>query len=332
MRFIYLIYALPLCFGPLAAQGNSGSSIGAPLLGYVFDHALTSVRPIAGLPGAAVLEKPLNPGFAVASAAVASDLAFILAVSAEDGQVRLIQVRQGGIDVQPLRDVVPSPDRMVLSPRGRAAIFYNQSAARIQILTGLPDAPALTREVSTAGLSAAAGGLAVSDDGQAALFTAGGNGSAVWLFAAGADPIQLSLADSAAAVDFRRDHQDAIALTRGGDLYRIDSAGAVTLYGRITGDTNLDPVAIRISPDGSRAFAAYTSGAVSVFDTLAGTSTTTFCQCKPTGLDPLQAGTLFRLTEPAGAPVMLFDASQPEPRFWFIPAGQPASEPQGSQL
>jgi hypothetical protein len=29
---------------------------------------------------------------------------------------------------------------------------------------------------------------------------------------------------------------------------------------------------------------------------------------------------------------MLFDASQPEPRFWFIPAGQPASEPQGSQL
>ena len=54
-------------------------------------------------------------------------------------------------------------------------------------------------------------------------------------------------------------------------------------------------------------------------DLLTGSVVTATCQCLPTGLFPMRSDALFRITEISDRPVMLFDASAPRPRVWFVP-------------
>ncbi len=49
-----------------AAQGHSGNSayaLNGPSLGLIFDPASVSIRPVLGIPGAASIGAPLEPGF-----------------------------------------------------------------------------------------------------------------------------------------------------------------------------------------------------------------------------------------------------------------------------
>jgi len=297
-------------------SGQSGlSKVGVPSMGFVYDGSQSAIRPILGLPGAAIVGAPLDPGFAVARAAVAAQRQFVLAASGDDGRARVIVVQDSGLTVRPVDGALISPDRMILSPSATSAILYRRDAARLQIVTGLPEAPVVAREIALDD-SGSAHALAVSDDGALALYAAGAG--PLWLFDSNGGRAQLSLPAAVAAVTFRPGGSDALAVVRTGELYMIQADGGTAYYGRIAGDDPSDPVAVQLSRDGARAYVAYAGGSIAVFDSAAGVSKTVSCECSPTGLEPVNSA-MFRVNDGSSGPVMLYDGSGADPRVWFVP-------------
>ena len=328
MRFVYSLILVLLLLPPAGAQGMA--SVASPSLGFAYDASLGAIRPIRGIPGAAILDDPIDVGFPVAAATVSPRQDYALALSANDRQVRLIRFQNGGRRALPVNNAMASPDRMILSPSGHAAVLYQQGSGRLQILAGLPESP-VAQDVGTA--VPGGSGIAVSDDGSLVLLVPGGQDSdPVWLLGPDGNSLQLPLPGSSVAVSFRRDSHDVLALTRTGDLYLAWNV-----------DTNLDlrqvyvgddqtssPIAVQFSPDGARAYTANATGTLAAFDLATGEANTISCQCSPTGLQPLSSGMLFRLNEISGGPLLLLDGSGAAPRVWFVPPTQIAADSQRS--
>jgi hypothetical protein len=329
MRFIYATFVATTLF--LSCRSVNAQSaptkVGVPSLGFVYDSSLSALRPILGFPGAAVVGAPLDVGFTVARAAAAAQQRFVLAASADDNSIRLVRMQPDGLTVRSIDGALISPDRIILSPSARAAILYSRSLARFQVITGLPDQPVVAREVAVDDLGGAVD-LAVSDDGELALFVT--DSSSVWLFDANAGRVQATAPGPIAAVCFRPDGRDALAVARTGELYMIQAGGATSYYGQIASDPIADPVAVQFSRDGSRAHVAYAQGLIASFDSAAGVSKTVSCACRPTGLEPVNSAMTFRVNGISDGPVMLFDSSGTDPRVWFVPIDRLPATAQGT--
>ncbi len=291
-----------------AANRLSRPRTSGPLLGFIYDPASAAIRPISGLPGAAVVNDPIDIGFPVASAAVAPLHDCALAISSQDGLVRLIQFG-ARVSTTIVSGAMPSPDRIVFSSSGTAALLYSTGAAHAQVLTGIPQSPT----VYDLPFSVASGTMALADDGAAVLLPDAG-GAQVW-FGDGNAPVSLSV--SAAAAAFRAGSHDALAATANGDLYLFEAAANQWRLARSGDGATRNAAAVQFSADGVGGYVAAASG-ISVVDLATGESATMACNCVPTSLDPLMAGSIYHVTA-APSLLWLFDASQASPHFWFVP-------------
>jgi hypothetical protein len=335
MRSISFFLLVFSSLAPVRAQADTmPASIGSPGLGFAYDAGLSAIRPIQGIPGAALLGAPLDLGFAISAAAISPEQDSALTVSLDDSQVRLVHFQAGTPTVIPVSGAMASPDFMVFSPGGRAALLYRRDSGRLQLLTGLSGAPA-AQELTAPGPVRSPEGLALSDDAALILLVSGGlDSDPVWLLAADGTAAQLPLPGSSAAAAFLRNSHDALAVTRSGEIYLARNAGGGASSGlvRAGDDQTSDPVAVRFSADGAHAYAANTKGTVSVIDLQSGSSDMTSCQCSPAGLQPLKFGAYFRLNEISSRPLFLFDGSGTSPRVWFVPPDQaPADSPRSEQ-
>lgn len=317
MRFIYLFLTATLLYAQLAsAQGTASSTIGVPALGFAYDADAAAIRPILGFPGAAVPGDPLDLGFSVASAKM-TQTGVILAVSKDDGLLRLVRAENAGLTTRTLDAAMPSPGRIAISPSGRAAALFGPADGRIQLITGLDTTASISRDLTIPGLGSAPL-LDVSDDGSSLLAVASGS---LWLVTPGSDPVQLPLPEAISGASFRPGAQDAIAVAAGGSIYRLGNSGELTDYrAPSAGVAPGNLVAARLSPNGAQAFLAYAEGTVVTVDLSTGARQAASCGCSPTGLDPVNSSATFRLNELSPQPVWLFDASQSVPRLWFVPA------------
>ena len=83
---------LLLTFAMAAATYGQDAAVGTPALGYVFDEGSQALRAVRGLPGAALVEDPLDAGFPIRSAAISPKRHFAL-VTAGDSSVRLLRLQ-----------------------------------------------------------------------------------------------------------------------------------------------------------------------------------------------------------------------------------------------
>ena len=313
------------------ASGGPPSAIAQPALGYSFDSAAAAIRPIWGIPGAALPSDPLSLNVPLASAAVYDQLGIALVVSGADQSVQLAVLNASPATLSPLNGAMTAPDRMVFSASGTAAALYSVANSHLQVVTGLPGSPVVS-EVPAANLRNPLA-LAVSDDGSHLLAAYGTTDSdPVWLLSADGAAVQLPLSGTTAALAFDAGRQNAAFVTLSGDV--ILASG---LYGQASytviqpgGDATSAPVAVRFSAAGDRVFVATQSGALAVISASAGLLSRASCQCAPTGLIPSASQSLFRLNEVSGNPVLLFDATSPDTRVWFVPPPQTPAVPQGS--
>src|SRR5581483_8016441 len=133
-------------FVALAARaGDTGPAVSAPVLGFVYDSGRSAIRPIRGIPGAALVGDPLDAGFALALAVISPSQEFALAVPRDGSALRLIDLATLSATAVP--GAMASPNHMVFSPSGRAALLYASASEQLQIVTGLPGNPAV-REVN----------------------------------------------------------------------------------------------------------------------------------------------------------------------------------------
>jgi hypothetical protein len=305
MRGLLILSCVSLC--SFAQPGV----VRMPALGYAPDARSNQIRPIRGVPGASILSEAVDTSVAFTAAAIAQD--FALAVSSDDRQVYVIPFSGEAARAVPGARMAPS--KIVLSPSGRAAILWGDA---VQVMTGFSGAPQVA-DLPLGSLPATPTAIAVSDDGQ--VFLSADSGGA-WAAGPNLGAVSIAAPGTIAAMAFRRDSHDAIAITRSGDVYSIGNAGADADIRQVrAGDEQTsDPVAVQISPDGSRAFAANSRGVAAAIDLQTGSTAAVNCGCAPTGMEPMRDPFLYRLTGVSDLPVMLFDAGGPAPRVWFVPA------------
>ena len=223
-----------------------------PGLGFVWDGRSNQIRPIHGIPGAALLgQGAANTGYTSAVISPRHDVA--LAISADSGKVRLIRLTSG--DVQDVPEIDAFPSRLIFSPSGTAALAVG---SKLQLLAGLPDSITV-QDLALPSDAGETSALALSDDAQAVLFSArSGDTASTWLLAPGMSPLQIGVTGPLAVAAFQPGSRDAVALAPDGTLYRILNA-PITGEVRKLYDSSAytaDPVAVRLSADGQRVYTA----------------------------------------------------------------------------
>jgi hypothetical protein len=277
-----LTYFLPTA---LALAGCAAAQIETPGLGWIFDSSAGAIRPLTGIAGAAVVGDVLELP-SMQRAVIASRQGFALAVMADDARIRLVRLQGGSAAVEEIPGLLSSPDRILLSPGGVAAVVYQRSLGRLQLITGLPDQPQIIET------SSPAAPVAVSDDGSAAL--------------------EDEFPAPVTAAAFRPNGRDVAAISGSGEVFlRRD--------GETRQIASLDAAAAWFSSDGSRVYLAGKDGKFLIIEPATGASRALVCGCAATSLDPLNRDGLFRITDGSPPPVFVFDAAASEARFWFIP-------------
>jgi hypothetical protein len=308
------VSAVPLCGQP--------GLVGGPVAGFVFDGAVAALRPILGIPGASTLGAPLDAGFALSWVTVAPHQDSAIAIDS-NGALHLLRLGPG-IAEAPCGACPATADAAVFSPSGTAVALY--AAGRVQILTGLPDAPAPGASFQLVAPSRGARnvappppGMALSDDGAWLLVSARGSAD---LFAANGGPRQLLRTGAFPLVSFAAGSHDAAVADSGrGTLTVIrDVAGASAEQSLAAPEGLRYARALAFSSDGARLFLANPAQrSVAVIDIASGALKTAACDCAPSGLTVM--GKVVRLNETGAGPLWLLDADgAAEPRVLFVPA------------
>jgi hypothetical protein len=296
----------------LVLPGAAWAQVGAPTLGFLPDGG--HIRPVYGIPAAATVAAPLDYGQDFALIAVSPAQDFAIVTSASSGAVLLAPA--GGA-LTPMVSVAAKPDRIVLSPRGSAAILWFSSNNHLQIVSGLPNSPSV-READATFLSAplegagvdSPGALAVSDDGQ---WVVGSWTRGLYAFGPNGEVTHLPMRERAAALAFFGGRQD-LALATESHVYSITDVGGSAAVTTLYGGEQLRPEGIALSFDNQRLAVAESSGAILSLDLAGGSTSHLDCGCTPEGVFAM-GRTIFRLTGLSGGAFKLFDSATGEVLF-----------------
>ena len=309
MRFSSLPLTAAVTVWCIAHAAAQPAAVKTPSLGFAWDERSKDLRPVQGIPGAALLGDAAGfTGFSSIAVSPQHDLA--LAIS--DGRLQLLRFSTGEVQDVPGSS---SPSRLIFSPSGNAALAIGNG---LQIITGLSGVPAV-QDLILPSDAPAPSATAVSDDGHLVLFT---TADSIWRLAPGTNPIALPIPGLVSAVAFRPGSREAIVVTQTGTLYRIADPTFSNHIEAIAGtDERLAAaVALRISPDGTRIYTANRTGTLAVLDVASSSITAVDCGCTPAGIEPLSTPGIYRITEISQRPLMLLDVSHTTPRVWFVPA------------
>ena len=309
----------------LAAVSLSISSafaqVGAPQLGWVPDG--TRIRPVYGIPAAAAVGAPIlaDQNFAQIAASPARN--YVLVAAADTGAVSIYTTQQGLI---PLPGAGNAPDSVILSPRGSAAALRFSSryspVNRLQVVTGLPDAPVI-RQLDASFLRFAPSALAISDDGA---WVAGTWPSGMYAFGPNGEVKGLPVASATALGFFQGTHNLAAAGPAGLQMVTGVDGFAVVSTLLSSSDSSLQPVAVAATSDNRTLVLADQSGSVTTIDIASGATTASDCGCQPQGLFGM-GPSAFRLTGLVGGAFKLFDAASGE--ILFVPLALTETEGAG---
>ena len=277
---------ISVCAGAASLYGQQGS-ISGPSSGFVFDSSARVLRQIHGIPGASIIGEPVDFGFSLAAAYVAPRLDSALVLAA-DGTLHLFRMAGGVPAEYHLEGLSTSAARVVFSPAGTAAAL--ETAGRVQIVKGLPDAAVIAATLSLPSVRSAsalaasnrprlsrAGSLAISDDGAYLLFAIGGS---VQLIGTAGDGYKLMDTGPGALVAFSAGGHDAAIAWDGAALVLFRDLTGASERRALTGTAA--PTGLAFSPDGRKLFVASASArSVAAYDLGSGEPTTIACDCRP---------------------------------------------------
>jgi hypothetical protein len=317
LRIAVLTCAMVLC-----GYGQQGRVAG-PLAGIVFDPATRTLRPVLGIPGAAVIGGAFDlGGLDLRSGWASPRLDSAIAVAA-DGTVHVFRLASGTTAERPANGITVVPEAVEYSPSGKAAALV--ANGKVQVLAGLPDAPEAgvvldlggTAETRNRVSRRAHGSVAVSDDGSMVLYV---QGNSVRLFEPGGAGRNVTDAAPGALIAFAPGSRDAAMASRDdGMVVFRDIAGAAERVVEAALGADETPAGVAFSADARTLFVAISKpGSVTALDLASGVRTTALCNCTPTELAPM--GNTFRLNTPGTGPLWLLDAAAEKPRIVFVPA------------
>jgi hypothetical protein len=299
-------------FSLIAVMGGAclaaESQIEGPKLGFVYDRKAAAVRPILGIPGAALFGDPLPSDLREAVISPSQD--FAIGVLGDDSAVGLLSFSDANLRM--LQGAKAAPSRIVFSPNGTSAAIVNE--AHVQLFTGLPANAAAGAEFDLNDLPAA---LAVSDDGTITLAAiAESETMALYSYSTEGAAHRILAAGQIRSIEFLNQSHDAVfADALENKIILLRNGTDPVLLASVD-----QPTAVAASSDNRKIMAA-SSASRSITTILLddGTSISTACGCEPVTLARLRGGDVFRITDLSDGPAWIFDTSGSEPRVLFIP-------------
>lgn len=207
-------------------QVRRTAAVTTPVLGFITGPGPLELRAILGSSANARLSQPLSPPTAAARLFLAPGQRFALIERDHDQPIAVWALDGSAVagNTSPavtIPGAYSHPDLIAFSPRATSAALYLSTLDRIQILTGLPMTPVVSREIGAAGLGKLSM-IAVSDDGtvliaknsvgQAQVAAAGGiwrplpgaNSPAAWSFVPKTHDLVISESEQNAIVLLER--------------------------------------------------------------------------------------------------------------------------------
>jgi hypothetical protein len=307
------------------ASTAAWAQVAAPLLGFLPDSG--HIRPVNGIPASASIGPALNfGGVEFLQTAISPHQDFALVSAADTGTV-LLASPDG--TTAPLAGVSASPDAIVMSPLGSAAVLWFASPRLLEIVSGLPGSP-VVRQVNATFLSGASSSdvpasMAVSDDGA---WGAGAWSSGVWGFGPNGEVRSLLTGDRAFALAFFPGREDLAAATRSEIDSIADVGGSAAISTLYTAPNPQAPSGLGISADNQRLVMADRAGGILTLNLSSGSTLQMNCGCAPEGVFSMGAS-LFRISGLTGSVFRVFDAAAGA--VFLAPLAPDAGPPGASQ-
>ena len=313
---------------PAAAQTTG--AIDGYTLGFVFDSRSAGLKPLVGIPGAAMLGAQLDAGLPIRQAFVSPRQNFAVALTDSGAVLAALHSATDRPAMAPLGFDSSAARVVALSPDGSAAAFYSDGEAIIRVVTGLPDAPAVARSVPAGAVPGTVRLLAITND-AAQLVAAADTADAGSLVRIDTDGGVRTLANPAhaSALQFIGGSNDLLVADDVADTVAViqDVPGAAAwqpLAGSADGVAG--PIGLNVSLDGNRIVVANArAGNILVLNAngvAGGPPTGTYaCPCTPAGLYRLNGNAVYLLNGVSdNGPLWIFDGDSVTPRVVFIPA------------
>jgi hypothetical protein len=314
---------------PSAGRSQTNSYVELPKIGHFYDADSRQVLPAMGIPGSALLGPAIEFPLAIEDAAIppSSDwLAspdWLVVLAGAERKLYVAHLKGQAASLQAVEEVAAGVDRVILSPRGRTALLYRQGARKsIEVVTGLPEAPAMQRKVDVSMWDVNPAYFAVSDDGAAAI-AALRTGGVLWLEGSFIRLVATEVPAGPSA--FAPDGATAV-ITAGSRALLMRGAEMLPLA------QGPEPVAgVALDGAATRVFLAYRTGLIESIETASGISRQAECHCKPESIQPMMGDSLFRLnqillSQSGSGPRLLLDGSGAEPRILFVPLDREGSQ------
>jgi hypothetical protein len=262
------------------------------VLGYVFDPASKSVRPIAGVPGAAAIESALPSASTIEKGFVSQNRRYLVATTL-DG-VALMNLET--FATQQLEGAPSDVALAAWSADGTAVAFWSRSG-EMQLWTGFPGSPSF--RFSAAVDSPA--GLAVGDGGRSVLFW-----NETGLYAADGNSVRQLVPEAVTSAAYHAGTNDWAAVTAS-QLLR-SNAEALSLA--VT-----KPKAVAFSSRGGVLIGG--EKGIGLVDDSG--SRLVECDCDATVMERLAGTDVFRLTGLDSSSLAIYDGDSGEPRILYVP-------------
>ena len=146
--------------------------------------------------------------------------------------------------------------------------------------------------------------MAISDDGALVLLALGDTLDPAFLAGDSTMPVTIPLSGPVSAMALRPHSHDAL-IAAAGQITWLPALDTNPSYQTVYQEPTA-PVALYVSRDGSRFFAAYAEGTVRSLSA-SGDASSAACPCVPDRLQPLHGDFLFALNPSGQGPVFIYD-------------------------
>jgi hypothetical protein len=282
-------------------------------MGLIWNPSDSTLRALVGVPGSAQLGPALFPANAYAAGAFAPLTQTALLI---DPKGNLQIMTEPSLLPSTLAQNIPPTSVIVFAPRGGYAAVFALGSTTVLVMSGLPQAPAL----STVNATAPVQGAAVSDAGTLLLASGGKSGVAVTSTNANGNRSSLATLGGYGGMSFIAGSEDSLIADSAANTLARYHGGVASVIANRTNGLN-QPFAVAASQDGHWAVTADQSdGSILRIDltgVIAPVQST--CACSPTQLSELNGNAVFELTAPAATPGWMIEADGPTSRVLFIP-------------
>jgi hypothetical protein len=287
-----------------------------PQLGYFWNAADATLRPVMGIPGASQIGESVVPAGMYTAGAAASVSAVAL-LQAPDGSLDVMALPAG----QPthLSAATTTGAQVRFSPSGKSALVFTPGASSVVLVSGLTSTPAASSVATPFAIQEAA----LGDSGSFAIATGSAAGASIQIVGANGPATSVGSVGTLGGLAFASGDGLLFADASNNTLTLVRNASTSPASAPVpTAALLMTPAGLGVSPNGQWVLVANSAdpSTVRVDLTAQNAPLKIACSCTPALVATVAGTATFRVTAPGNGPIWAVDAGASTPRSFFIPA------------